>query len=80
VALLLIGAGLLTGLACALLLFSYRGLAILSGLSLILSIAFLLLTRWTILETALCCVAMLVVQQTAYLLGVRWRSHVEGDS
>jgi hypothetical protein len=80
VALLLIGAGIVTGLACALLLFSYRGLAILSGLSLILSTALLLLTQRTILETVLCCIAVLVVQQTAYLLGVRWRSHIEGES
>jgi hypothetical protein len=82
VALLLIGAGILTGLVWALLLFSYRGLAILGGLSLILSTALLLFTQRTILETVLCCVAVLVVQQTAYLLGIRWRSHIggEGDS
>ena len=81
-ALLLIGAGILTGLVCALLLFSYRGLAILSGLSLILSTALLLFTQRTLLETILCCVAVLVAQQTAYLLGIRWRSHIggEGDS
>jgi membrane protein DedA with SNARE-associated domain len=80
VALLLIGAGILTGLACALLLFSYRGLAILSGLSLILSATLLLFTQRTILETVLCCIAMLVGQQTAYLLGIRWQSHIGGES
>jgi hypothetical protein len=80
VALSLIGAGILTGLLCALLLFSYRGLAILSGLSLIISTALLRFTQRTILEIVLCCVAMLVVQQTAYLLGIRWRSHIGGES
>jgi hypothetical protein len=80
VALLLIGAGILTGLVCALLLFSYRGLAIVSGLSLILSTALLLFAQRTILETVLCCMAMLVGQQTAYLLGIRWRSHIGGES
>ena len=78
-ALLLIGAGILTGLVCALLLFSYRGLAFLSGLSVIVSTALLFFTEQTILEIVLCCVAMLVAQQTAYLLGIRWRSHIGGE-
>lgn len=79
-ALLLIGAGMLTGLACALLLFSYRGLAILSGLSLILSTTLLLFTQRTILETMLWCIVLLVGQQAAYLLGLRWRSRIGGES
>jgi membrane protein DedA with SNARE-associated domain len=80
VALLLIGAGTLAGLICALLLFSYRGLAILSGLSLILSTALLLFAQRTILATVLCCMATLVGQQTAYLLGIRWQSHIGDES
>jgi hypothetical protein len=80
VALLLIGAGTLAGLVFALLLFSYRGLALLGGLSLILSTALLLFAQRTILATVLFCTATLVGQQTAYLLGIRWRSHIGGES
>jgi hypothetical protein len=49
---------------------------------LIVSTALLLFAQRTILETVLCCMAMLVGQQTAYLLGIRWRSRIggEGDS
>jgi hypothetical protein len=80
VVLLLIGTGMLTGLVCALWLFSYRGLAILSGISLILSTTLLLFTQRSILEIMLCSVAMLVVQQAAYLFGIRWRSDNESES